>query len=99
VPGRRIADDVIRYAQSHNLTQIVIGKSTRSRWFEVLHGSVATISCAEPAISASMLLLAIPSLFASVASALCYNFFFTEPYYTFGISDPRHCWLSHSSRS
>jgi two-component system, OmpR family, sensor histidine kinase KdpD len=43
VPGRRIADDVIRYAQSHNLTQIVIGKSTRSRWFEVLHGSVATI--------------------------------------------------------
>src|SRR5262245_26809939 len=42
VPGgdRRIADDVISYAQSHNLTQIVIGKSTRSRWFEILHGSV-----------------------------------------------------------
>ncbi|HKB21516.1 MAG TPA: ATP-binding protein, partial [Methyloceanibacter sp.] len=30
-----------------------------------------------------------PSLFASVVSALCYNFFFTEPYYTFNISDPR----------
>src|SRR5262249_14897477 len=30
-----------------------------------------------------------PSLFASVASMLCYNFFFTEPYYTFRISDPR----------
>ena len=29
-----------------------------------------------------------PSLFASVASALCYNFFFTEPYYTFSVSDP-----------
>ena len=31
-----------------------------------------------------------PSLFASVASALCYNFFFTEPYYTFSIADPRN---------
>ena len=36
----RIADDVIGYAQSNNVTQIVIGKSTRSRWFEILHGSV-----------------------------------------------------------
>src|ERR1700681_3699200 len=32
--GRRIADDVIRYAHAHNVTQIIIGKSTRSRWFE-----------------------------------------------------------------
>jgi two-component system sensor histidine kinase KdpD len=37
---RRIADDVIGYAQAHNVTQIVIGKSSRSRWFEILHGSV-----------------------------------------------------------
>ena len=37
---RRIADDVIGYAQSNNVTQIIIGKSTRSRWFEILHGSV-----------------------------------------------------------
>jgi two-component system, OmpR family, sensor histidine kinase KdpD len=36
----RIADDVIAYAQSNNVTQIIIGKSTRSRWFEILHGSV-----------------------------------------------------------
>src|SRR5262245_41106847 len=36
----RIADDVIGYAQSYNVTHIVIGKSTRSRWFEILHGSV-----------------------------------------------------------
>src|SRR6202050_3857535 len=35
-----IADDVIGYAQSHNVTQIVIGKSTRSRWFEILSGPV-----------------------------------------------------------
>ena len=38
--GRRIADDIIAYARANNVTQIVIGKSTRSRWFEILHGSV-----------------------------------------------------------
>src|SRR5436305_11639359 len=37
---RRIADDVIGYAQAQNVTQIIIGKSTRSRWSEILHGSV-----------------------------------------------------------
>jgi two-component system, OmpR family, sensor histidine kinase KdpD len=31
-----------------------------------------------------------PSLLASAVSALCYNFFFTEPYYTFAIADPRN---------
>src|SRR5262245_40731050 len=36
----QIADDVIGYSQSNNVTQIIIGKSTRSRWFEILHGSV-----------------------------------------------------------
>ena len=35
-----IADDVIGFAHKNNVTQIVIGKSTRSRWFEILHGSV-----------------------------------------------------------
>jgi two-component system sensor histidine kinase KdpD len=41
VPGSaRIADDVLAYAQANNATHIVIGKSTRSRWFEILHGSV-----------------------------------------------------------
>src|SRR5581483_11906183 len=42
IPGgeRRVADDVIAYAQANNITQIVIGKSSRSRWFELLHGSV-----------------------------------------------------------
>ena len=37
---RRIADDVIGYAQANNVTQIIIGKSARSRWFEIVHGSV-----------------------------------------------------------
>ncbi|WP_342362172.1 sensor histidine kinase KdpD [Terrarubrum flagellatum] len=36
----RIADDVVAYAQANNVTQIIIGKSTRSRWFEIMHGSV-----------------------------------------------------------
>ena len=162
IPGgdRRIADDVIAFAQANNITQVIVGKSTRSRWFELLNGSVVrdllracgnisvhviageeisgeslpkkTVRPAErqepfdptpyifallgvgAAVSVSELLwpwigvqntdlvflTAIvatavrfglwPSLFASVASALCYNFFFTEPYYTFSIADPRN---------
>jgi two-component system sensor histidine kinase KdpD len=159
IPGgdRSIADDVIGYAQANNVTQIIVGKSTRSRWFEILHGSVVrdllrrsgniginviagdelaaepipkkTVNAGErprtfnprpyafalaivaAAVGAGMLLwpwigfanidlvfltgivaIAVrfglwPSLFASVVSALCYNFFFTEPYYSFTISD------------
>jgi two-component system sensor histidine kinase KdpD len=37
---RRIADDVVNFAQANNVTQIIIGKSTRSRWFEIVQGSV-----------------------------------------------------------
>jgi two-component system, OmpR family, sensor histidine kinase KdpD len=42
IPGelRHIADVVLRYARENNVTQIIIGKSTRTRWFEILHGSV-----------------------------------------------------------
>src|SRR6185295_14246175 len=155
---RRIADDVINYAQAHNVTQIIIGKSTRSRWFEILHGSVVhelvrrsgnisvhviageqlardpipkkTIRPAQeqapfdprPYVVAALAvgaalgigeliqpLLGIenvdlvfltvvvgiavryglwPSLFATVVSSLCYNFFFLPPIYTFTITDP-----------
>ena len=160
IPGgdRRIADDVVGFAQANNITQVVIGKSTRSGWFELLHGSVVrdlvrrcgnisihviageaiagepipkkTVRPAEGiepfdprayifallavglAVGASELLwpwvglentdlvfltaivgVAVrfglwPSLLASVAAALCYNFFFTEPYYTFSVADP-----------
>src|SRR5436190_22231045 len=38
--GRRIPDDVIQYAQANNVTQIIIGKSTRSWLFELTRGSV-----------------------------------------------------------
>ncbi|MGO8915825.1 MAG: DUF4118 domain-containing protein [Stellaceae bacterium] len=40
IPGGRIAEDVVGYAQANNITHIVLGKSERSRWFEMLHGSV-----------------------------------------------------------
>ncbi len=38
--SRRIADDVLNFAHANNVTQIVMGKSSRTRWFEILHGSV-----------------------------------------------------------
>jgi len=154
----RIADDVIGYAHSNNVTQIIVGKSARSRWFEIVHGSVVhdlvrrsgNISVhviagdavgGEPipkktvrnasgaeALDARPYLVALtavavalgigkliyplfgienvdlvfltavvgiavryglwPSLFASVAASLCYNFFFLPPIYTFTITDP-----------
>ncbi len=40
LPGRDIAETVLDYARKNNVTQILIGKSERSRWFELLHGSV-----------------------------------------------------------
>ena len=160
IPGgdRSIADDVIEYARANNITQVIIGKSTRSRWFEILHGSVVhdlvrrsgnisvhviagddivgepipkktvrTIEEAEPfdprpyalALVAVAVALGVgeviqpwlgienvdlvfltavvgvavryglwPSIFASVAASLCYNFFFLPPIYTFTIADP-----------
>jgi two-component system sensor histidine kinase KdpD len=38
--GRRIADDILSFAHANNVTQIVIGKATRSWAFELLRGSV-----------------------------------------------------------
>lgn len=156
--GRRIADDVINFAQGNNVTQIVIGKSTRSFWFEMARGSVVhdlvrragnisvhvipgeelpdeaapktavqTAARSEPfdplpylkalgivlmGLGAAeliqprfgienvdlVLLTAVvavavryglwPSLLATVAASLCYNFFFMPPVYTFTIADP-----------
>jgi two-component system sensor histidine kinase KdpD len=155
---RRIADDVIGYAQANNVTQIVIGKSTRSRWFEIMHGSVvhelvrhsgnisvhviagdtiagepilkksvrtadrvratdprpyiaallavaAAVGCGELitrwvgvantdlVFLAAIVAVAVrfglwPSLLASIASSLAYNFFFLPPLYTFSIGEP-----------
>src|SRR5689334_14453093 len=38
--GRSIADDLINFAHANNVTQIIIGKSSRSWWFELTRGSV-----------------------------------------------------------
>src|SRR5262245_61701773 len=154
--SRRIADDIIDFAHKANVTHIVVGKSTRSRWFEIVHGSVvhdlvrragnisvhviagedlAEQASARPVVAAApqafeprpyvvalaavaaalgvslllqplfgienvdlIFLTAIvgvavryglwPSLAASVAASLCYNFFFMEPLYSFTITDP-----------
>jgi len=40
IPGRHIAADLVDYATANNITRIIIGKSRRPRWFELLHGSV-----------------------------------------------------------
>ena len=154
--GRRIADDLISFAHANNVTQIVIGKSARSWWFELTRGSVVhdlvrragnisvhviageeqpigltavqTAARADPFNAwpylMALLFVAIglgaaelirplfggienvdlvfltavvgvaarfgllPSLLASVAASLCYNFFFLPPVYTFTITDP-----------
>ena len=154
--GRRIADDIINFAQANNVTQIIIGKATRSWWFEIMRGSVVhdlvrragNISvnviagdklppgpAAKVAVQTrpepfdpkpylmALVIVAIglaaaeviqrpfgienvdlvfltavvsvavryglwPSLMASVAASLCYNFFFLPPVYTFTITDP-----------
>jgi two-component system sensor histidine kinase KdpD len=38
--GGKIAEDVLAFSRANNVTHIVMGKSERSWWFELLHGSV-----------------------------------------------------------
>jgi two-component system sensor histidine kinase KdpD len=38
--ARKVADDVLSYARKSNVTHIIVGKSERSRWFEIFYGSV-----------------------------------------------------------
>jgi two-component system sensor histidine kinase KdpD len=40
LPGRAVAATILDFARRRNVTHILIGKSERSRWFELLHGSV-----------------------------------------------------------
>ena len=40
VPAERVVDGVVRFALEARATQLIVGKSTRSRWFELRHGSV-----------------------------------------------------------
>src|SRR5262249_24939198 len=155
---RRIADDGMGYAETHNVTHIIVGKSSRSRWFEIMHGSVVhelvrrsgnisvhviagdavggepipkkTVRTADGAdafdprryivalvfvgaalgvaeaiqawlgienvglvfltavVGVALCYGLLPSLVASVAASLCYNFFFLPPIFEFTITDP-----------
>lgn len=38
--GANVADELVSYARSRNVTRIVIGKPQRSRWVDVIRGSV-----------------------------------------------------------
>src|SRR5207302_947785 len=38
--GTNVVQEVLRYARSHNVTKIILGKPARARWREWLFGSV-----------------------------------------------------------
>ncbi|KAB2698159.1 sensor histidine kinase KdpD [Ochrobactrum sp. Kaboul] len=40
IPGQSVAEDIIRYASTHNFTQVVAGKSAKPRWREIVEGSI-----------------------------------------------------------
>jgi two-component system sensor histidine kinase KdpD len=40
LPGEHVAEELIRFARARNVTEIVIGKSHRSWWFNLRHGSI-----------------------------------------------------------
>jgi two-component system sensor histidine kinase KdpD len=40
IPGPDIADAIIDYARSNNVTHVIVGKSVRSRWRQIVFGSV-----------------------------------------------------------
>jgi two-component system, OmpR family, sensor histidine kinase KdpD len=39
LPGQDVADTIIEYAQAHNFTHIIIGRSNRMRWLDLVWGS------------------------------------------------------------
>ncbi len=40
IPGNRAPEDLVRYAQRRNVTEIIIGKSRRSTWHRFRYGSI-----------------------------------------------------------
>ncbi len=40
IPGNVVAESVLDFAHEHNITKIIVGKTVRSRLFEMLRGSV-----------------------------------------------------------
>ncbi|MFO1072879.1 MAG: sensor histidine kinase KdpD [Geminicoccaceae bacterium] len=42
IPGRDVAEEIVRYAEAGNVTHIVIGKPRRAGWHELLQGSLTS---------------------------------------------------------
>ncbi len=40
LPGGNVAEELLSFSRANNVTQIVVGKSTRTRWFELVNGSI-----------------------------------------------------------
>jgi two-component system, OmpR family, sensor histidine kinase KdpD len=40
IEGDDIAEEIARFTTEHRVTQIIVGQSQRSRWYELLHGSL-----------------------------------------------------------
>ena len=40
LPGHSVVEEILAFARSRNASRLVLGKSRRSRWFELRHGSV-----------------------------------------------------------
>ncbi|TPI72551.1 sensor histidine kinase KdpD [Mesorhizobium sp. B2-8-9] len=40
IPGQNVAQDIVRHATANNFTHIVVGRPTRSRWRELIEGSL-----------------------------------------------------------
>jgi two-component system sensor histidine kinase KdpD len=39
IPGEQIADELLRYAERRNVTELIVGKPLRARWRDLLRGS------------------------------------------------------------
>ncbi|HLY39231.1 MAG TPA: DUF4118 domain-containing protein, partial [Candidatus Binatia bacterium] len=155
IPGERVAEEIVRYAERRNVTELILGKPLRSRWRELWRGSpvndvirrsgnidvrvisgaaekvaerplrgrvrrviephrylVAAVAVAIAALVAKGLQIGFglpdpamvflagvlctavvaglgPSIAASVASLLVYDFFFVAPIYTFTVTKPQ----------
>lgn len=41
IQGQNAAEDILAYARANNVTKIIVGKATRSRWREIMVGTLA----------------------------------------------------------
>ena len=62
VPALKVVDGLIGYTRDARATQLVVGKSDRSRWFELRHGSVVDRLVREtPGLAVHVLPMALPA--------------------------------------